>query len=1128
MTHRDDRDAKFRHLLLSTSAVMAFAVAAPGAFAQVQGDDFDTAVPDSAQTQFEEDEIVVTGIRAALATAADIKRNADTAVDSITSSDVSSLPDLSVAEALARVPGVVVQRIALDDSLGGDFPSPEGGGNLVRGLTLVRSELNGRDAFSANEGRSLDFGTIPPELIGAVDVYKNTAADLIEGGLGGSINLRTLEPFDRSDRVAVVTLDGTYTDLRDEVSPEGSILLGDRWETGAGEFGLLGSVSYSELKSDLNGFQVGQYTPLRQEDGSFIATPSGFQLRTNEVDRERESYYIAGQYENNAGDFQLTGKYVRIDNQQTGRERTFEGFPDGESFAGENNDILTGRPTSLTGVSLTSVVSGLESTPFNSAVPACNGNNDPNPSLALCETLFPVTGLYESGVISNSNRAWASATDFPISGLSIFQDVESMTDDLSLNAKWRVNDRLFVNLDGHYTTAESDVTRIWGGTRSFANFEINTDLDDPTVTLTRGEGENNPIRAFADGSFQGGFFGGGTPLSADLSDPANSFLLFVSDQFQENDGDLYALRGDVEYEFDGDGWFDAVKFGARYADREQTNRIADQNWRAVSPPWQGQDRSNPLDGCCAGYVPLSELQDQSAFDIVDFSDFFRGDTVLGENQAFPFVSIDLLEDYFGLIDFLRSEPLVAANIVTTPVRSETGEILNQNNNERFPGTVDRDIFFEWIPYRQENVDGGAVNFDRPGFASVSDIQEQTISAYARVDFGGEIGETMSIDGNFGLRYTETQISGDGLIDFQPLLDDSGDPVEQRFSAFVPDAQAFLDQDPIAVSGDFRTDNFWLPSFNAKWNLSDEHQMRFGVSKNISRPRLEQLRPGQIISASTQTLRELLPPPQPGVDPGRPNVIDRSLRALTVTGGNPNLRPIESWNYDVSYETYWGGQNSLTASLFHKQIDNNIVFGTENLGTETLDGVQVPVVYQGFINLAESELTGLELAYQQFYEELPGPLGNLGLQANYTYIAAESDAPAPGPDSNGDGISDDPLQIFRFDVPNFLGLSEHTANVIGIYQDDDWEFRLAYNWRSDYLSSYRDFVTGNPIFQEDVGFLDGSIRWDVNENIQFRVQAANLLNTRTKATQQVDPFGTRLSRTSFIGDRRIKFGFRWQM
>jgi outer membrane receptor protein involved in Fe transport len=107
------------------------------------------------------------------------------------------------------------------------------------------------------------------------------------------------------------------------------------------------------------------------------------------------------------------------------------------------------------------------------------------------------------------------------------------------------------------------------------------------------------------------------------------------------------------------------------------------------------------------------------------------------------------------------------------------------------------------------------------------------------------------------------------------------------------------------------------------------------------------------------------------------------------------------------------------------------------------------------------------------------------------------------------------------------LSDHAANLIGIYQDDKLEMRLAYNWRSEYLSSYRDFVTGNPIFQTDRGYLDGSIKYNVTENFQLRAQVANILDTRANAEQQIDASGQRFGRTSFIGDRRIRIGARYQ-
>src|SRR5690606_32696240 len=110
----------------------------PQAYAQEAGN--------SASTQLEE--IVVTGIRQSLQNAQDIKREAEVFVDSVTAEDIGALPDRSVTEVLQRIPGVSISRFAAGNDP--DHFSVEGSGVVVRGLNSVRSELNGRDTFSAN------------------------------------------------------------------------------------------------------------------------------------------------------------------------------------------------------------------------------------------------------------------------------------------------------------------------------------------------------------------------------------------------------------------------------------------------------------------------------------------------------------------------------------------------------------------------------------------------------------------------------------------------------------------------------------------------------------------------------------------------------------------------------------------------------------------------------------------------------------------------------------------------------------------------------------------------------------------------------------------------------------------
>ncbi len=1029
-------------LLGTTALVASFGLMSP-VYAQE-----DTSSATAEETYVEEEgEVVATGIRQAIKTARDLKRNADTAVDSITASDVGALPDLSVAEALARVPGVVVQRFGLGGSQG-DFPSPEGGGNLIRGLTLVRSEFNGRDAFSANGGRSLDFGTVPPELIGAVDVYKNASADLIQGGIGGTINLRSLEPFDKTGSFMSASIDGTYTDLRNEWSPDYSVIASNRWDSTNGEFGLLASFSSSELQSDLHGFQVGQLLPIPVAEGSseLIGVPGGFQLRTNEVDRGRDSYYVAGQWQNNDGTFKATAKFARIENSVDQDERTLEFFPDGESF-------FPGNPPG----NLTNIAPGFTTTPFSADIPSCNGANDPN---FVCENTYSITGLYETGVISNNLRDWTGSNGANFTNLAIHQKDRSVTDDMSLNIKWQPSERLFINIDAHKTTAEFTKERLWGGTRFFSDFTINPDLDNPQVELIGAA--SNPYLTRT---------GGQASATDALNDPRNAYLLFSADEFNDNEGDMYAVKADVEYEFDGDGWFDSIEFGARIAERDQTNRSAGLNWASVAAPWAG------------GYMPMADLT-QGGYEEVDFTDFFRGDTVVGNNTSVLFVDRALLQNYDAWVSSLQGEALLGTGV-------------NGAGNPQIG---------DWQPLRVN----GVVDYDNRGL--IGSIQEKTQDFYAKLDFGNEFNNGMSIDGNVGIRYTSTDVKGTGGVDYINITG-------ANEAIFAPGTVAYFDQADTQFDGEFNTTDYWLPSFNAKWNLNDEALIRFGVSKGITRPDVAQLRADQVAVANL------------GYDVDD-SVVPGIIQAITpqqisIYGGNPNLEAITSWNFDVSYEHYFGDDNSFTLSLFKKNIKNNIVYASQTIGTETLDGVEVPVVFNGDLNQDEAEIQGFEVAYTQFFDDLPGLFSNLGLQANYTYIEAKTNPPAAIADANNDGIPDSFERIYRFGVQDFLGLSDHSANLIGIYQDEQFEFRLAYNWRSEYLSSYRDYVTGAPIIQEERGYLDASAKYDFNDNLQFRVQVANILDTKAKASQQISADGQRFGRTSFVGDRRIRVGLRYQ-
>lgn len=246
------------------------------------------------------DTVVVTGIRGSVYRAQDIKRDADTFVDSVTALDIGALPDRSVTETLSRIPGVTIDHfLSVGDP---EHFSAEGSGVQVRGLTQVRSELNGRDSFSASGGRSLSFQDVPSELLAGVDVYKNQKAEMIEGGLGGTVDLRTFKPFDFPGQRISFSLSENYGDFVEKYKPSASALYSNTWETGAGKFGLLVDVAHSELATRTDGLFVRPFFKNDNNDlngdgvNEELWLPRGADWRTLEYERERDGAYIALQW----------------------------------------------------------------------------------------------------------------------------------------------------------------------------------------------------------------------------------------------------------------------------------------------------------------------------------------------------------------------------------------------------------------------------------------------------------------------------------------------------------------------------------------------------------------------------------------------------------------------------------------------------------------------------------------------------------------------------------------------------------------------------------------------------------------------------------------------------------------
>ncbi|MCY7314476.1 MAG: TonB-dependent receptor [Rubrivivax sp.] len=165
-------------MLLSTSYVQAQPAPAPGAGTQT---------------------ITITGIRRGIESAINVKKNADAIVESISAEDIGKLPDSSIAESIARLPGVTAQRV-----------NGRATEINIRGLSgdFANTLLNGREQVSTGNNRSVEFDQYPSELLSGVSIYKTPTADLLGQGLSGTIDLQTVRPLNFSQRVVGVSLRG--------------------------------------------------------------------------------------------------------------------------------------------------------------------------------------------------------------------------------------------------------------------------------------------------------------------------------------------------------------------------------------------------------------------------------------------------------------------------------------------------------------------------------------------------------------------------------------------------------------------------------------------------------------------------------------------------------------------------------------------------------------------------------------------------------------------------------------------------------------------------------------------------------------------------------------------------------
>jgi iron complex outermembrane receptor protein len=301
-----------RHMLIASAS--ATALVASNAYAQASNQPPTNSAPSGAVQPAPSDtgsqeQIVITGYRQSIAASIRAKRQSSVIADVLTAEDIGKFPDKNVAEALQRIPGVVINR---------EFG--EGERVSVRGTAtnLTKTLLNGHNVATADwfildqlaATRAFNYLTLPAEIVGELEVYKSPQADIEEGGVGATINVHTRNPLDLPPLAISASGQMVYSDRSKKWDPQLSGLIS--WKNSADTFGVLISPVYQKRRIRRDGVEtLGYFNQAGVAGGAQIPSLIGSALFQQE--RERYGGNAAIQFRpNDALEINVTGLYSRF------------------------------------------------------------------------------------------------------------------------------------------------------------------------------------------------------------------------------------------------------------------------------------------------------------------------------------------------------------------------------------------------------------------------------------------------------------------------------------------------------------------------------------------------------------------------------------------------------------------------------------------------------------------------------------------------------------------------------------------------------------------------------------------------------------------------------------------------
>jgi TonB-dependent receptor len=998
-------------------------------------------IPALAQQQTEV--VTVTGIRASLESAQSIKQNANQVVDSITNVDIGALPDRNVAEALQRVPGVTLQRNDAPNDL--VRMGSTGNSVFIRGLSWVQTTFNGRDEFSAINGRTMSFADVSADLLSGVDVYKSPTASMIEGGIGGVVDLKTHKPFDFDGRKIAVSGDYTYGEMSDRALPSVNGLFSDRWNTGIGEIGFLASVDWQDQ----------------------LTSTTGINLYPFDCYNSAGSIYQATATDNSYSTCLADSGHVMKPQGFAYREVNFRQ----QRLAG--TAVLQWRPTDR----LEFTFSGMNTYAHFT---------DLEHYVQMDSKAWADYGVGSTYV----NKQWVKGTGKLTTIDTRAGTGHNRTSEIAANVKWTPTDNLDISVDLQYVDSN----------RQYLNNSVFTGYLPSTIMTYDLTDRNNPKISW--------------DSAANTEDPNNYFWYADMDHMEYNSAHSYAARIDATYRFDGDGLFGFVKSldaGFRSQNKLSVARATGYNWASINPINWWIDGGYTLGGTWFSYTGATQFTNSNGELITSaaISDGFKKMNTYGQLYSYPLiygVKVPKL--------WVPSRDLALTNTydLTTlyrPVQPGWGW-------QSYTYNVDCKQGITCIKAYENTTVGGSVTGN-----TISPQTQDTYAGYFQANYASQnpFGWGIPIDGNIGVRIVSTK----HVVEHGKLVMPAAPNVAAAYlgangcNAALGNPMKAGDPTTVVTScADFNTAlNFWgdyahaayavvrpdpvttdyiqaLPSFNFRALLSDQLQARLAYSETMLRPEFAYTSNDGSLSFNW----------------GDSSSSQAFSSATVASGyeGNPNLKPMHSKNYDFSLEWYFSPSGSVTVSLFNKYISNYIYTRTATTPvTNPYSGVTMNFSDTSYVNGAKGGVDGFELDYHQFYDFLPGFWGGFGLEANYTKIWNWG-----GHNNSGNITASDAVASGNATLP-MEGMSKDSYNLALMYSKYDIDARLAWNWRSTYMSSSANSnAPRTPVWVENYGQLDGSVFYSFLDHFKAGIQVTNITGSKFNTDQGYGDYHPRVN------------------